>query len=226
MEQLSKIQSLIKASKILEHKDVSNGLKKKSLIESGIKDKGAIDFLLKLKRGALSTVTLYLDEVENSDCAINFRLLTAQESLDIEVSMVQLEKEYNINRTSIIYSIYFISKTLSQASKKLPANESFINTQPELSESDLRNGIDTDTLIALGNKYLEFKNQYAPQLDNVTDEDLEEFVSELNSCEEDIIKKLECLNGLKSRQIERVVLLDIHKRYQDLTKQLDKLFTG
>jgi hypothetical protein len=221
----SKIQELIKHSKILEHADQPSVIKKKSLVESGITNKESLDFLCKLKRGPLATITLYLDDVEMSDCGIRFRLLTAQESLDIELEMQTLGEELNLSPTSIAYSIYYISKTLSRASKLFPGGDNF-KIQPDLSELDLRLSIDTDTLIAIGNKYLEFKNKYCPQLENITDNDIEEFVKELDGCEEDLIKKLVLLNGLKSRQTERAVLLDIHKRYQETTKQLDKLFTG
>lgn len=224
----SKLQELIKATKVLEQKDISTGLKKKSLIEVGITDSDAISFLLKLKKGALNTITLYLDESENSECAISFRLLTAQEWLDLELEMNNIVKEKNIVYGSIAYNIYYISKILSKASRKLPfALEHFAKAnQPELSEEELRLAIDTDTLIALGNKYLDFKSQYAPQMESITDDDINEFVEELNRCEDDLIKKLVCLNGLKSRQTEKAVLLDIHRRYQDLQKQLESLLTG
>lgn len=224
----SKLQELIKATKVLEQKDVSNAIKKKSLIETGITDSDKINFLLKLKKGPLNTITLYLDETENSESAICFRLLTSEEQLNIEQEMNNIMKEQEIAYGSLAYNIYYISKTLSKASRKLPfALEHFAKiNQPELSEEELRLAIDTDTLIALGNKYLEFKNQYAPQLENITDNDINEFIEDLNGCENDLIKKLVCLNGLKSRQTERAVLLDIHRRYQELQKQLVNCFTG
>jgi len=224
----SKLQELIKATKVLEQKDIPNPIKKKSLIEVGIKDSDAISFLLKLKKGALNTITLYLDESENSECAINFRLLTAQEWADVELEMHNFAKERDLSYTSVVYSIYYTSKILSRASRNMPyALEKFSKSnQPELSEEELRLAIDPDTLLSLGNKYLEFKNNYAPQMETITDDDINEFVEELNRCEDDLIKKLVCLNGLKSRQTEKAVLLDIHRRYQDLQKQLESLLTG
>ena len=224
-----KIQNLIKASKILEHnKQPKIAMKKKSLIECGI-DKKAVDFLVNLRKGPLTTITMYLDDDPEGDCGISFRLLTAQEGLDLELEMDKLTKDYGFTYLSVAYNIYYASKLLAKASKLSPSTNEvaeITQNQPVLTEEALRNAIDTDTLIALGRKYMEFRDTYSPKLEEVTQEQIDEVVAELDVCEDSPEKKLLCLNGLNSRWIERIVLLDIHEQLRAQQKQVAKSFIG
>ena len=224
-----KIQNLIKASKILEHnKQPKIAMKKKSLIECGI-DKKAVDFLVNLRKGPLTTITMYLDGDPEGDCGMSLRLLTAQEGLELELEMDKLTKEHGFAYLSLAYNIYYSSKLLAKASRLSPSTNEIAEitqNQPVLTEESLRKALDTDTLIGLGLKYMEFRATYSPKLEEVTQEQIDEVVAELDACEDSPEKKLLCLNGLNSRWIERIVLLDIHEQLRAQQKQVAKSFIG
>jgi len=217
----NKIQALLKVKEEISHEKSSTGNKVKSLYESGTIN---VEQLLKMKRGPLTTIKLQLplDLHPQSDCIFTFRLLTARESFDILDELKASNLSPYVDKMQ--YDILNIALTLSAASKPIPSQLENPSNSPELSVNDLMNAIDTDTLLALGYKYLEFQMKNSPPLESLTDADITMFVNALAESEDDA-KKFDLLNGLNLRQMQEVII-SLVKSYSTLIKQVDNVFTG
>lgn len=202
----------------ISHADISDKIKRKSLIESGV-DGELVNKLLKMKNGCLTSIDLPLDNESISDCIFKFRILSAQEIGDISDEMSKLKY---IKGADIQYDIYYTSKILSRATKLILSDFEF--SQPEISEIQLRKNIPLYQLLAIGIRYNEFLQQNSPHIEWLTEEDMSRLIDDINS-QEDITKKFDILNGLSLKQTQGV-LLDLLNKLENITKQLDKFVTG
>lgn len=215
---INNASDFIKEYTQIKHGDVSDNKKYKSLIESGANTE-LIPKLLKMKNGCLTSINLPLDNEEISDCMLKFRLLSGQEQIDILDEMAKLKY---IEGIDLQYDIYYISKILSTATKKIVSD--FEYTQPEITEIELRKNIPYKHLLATGIRYNEFVQQNSPQIEWLTENDIKELINDIDS-QEDITKKFVILNGLSLKQTQGVVL-DLLNKLGNTIKQLDKFVIG
>lgn len=216
------LAKLIKKAKETAHVDVEEGVKKRSLAELNV-NSDAVKWLLSLKNGPLTSITLALDGEEDSDCQFQLRLLTAQEEADVEGEMMELMNKHDMMPLSLGYNIYKISKILSRASKPIASNMNFVS--PTLTEQELRDVLPTELLIALGERYNEFRIKHVPDLDEVTQEDINEILDALEKCENDPKKLLSTFSTLKYFTMLKTAV-QIYLKMADSSSELAKLYTG
>ena len=216
------LNKLIKKAKETSHMDAPAGDKKRSFAELNVGSDVA-QWLMNLKHGALTKVSLPLDGEDDSDCMLELRLLTAQEEADVEMEMVQLMEKHHIMPLSIAYNIYKISKILSRASKPIASNMKF--TSPEMTEEEIRQTLPVEMLIALGEHYNRFRAKHTPNLDDVTEADIEEILAELEKCEQDPKQLFNIFNSLKYFTMLKTAVV-IYSKLEDVSSELEKFFTG
>lgn len=221
----NKLSDFIKVAETISYADQPKGKKLKSLAESSISGRDVIDFLIKMKNGPLTTIKLFLDTInsdEVGDVYLTFRLLTAKEQCDIEQEML----DSKLLAGTMLYNIRLSVKILSRASKSIISNDELYN-QPHLSEAEMLDSLTPDVLLGLLQAYLEFKQKYCPRVEFLTEEYITDIIRELDSAEveNDPVKKLILLNSLRLQSM-RDLIVNLHLRLLEQTKQLDKFVTG
>lgn len=202
----------------ITHEKVPAAKKKLAFIECGV-DKDAIDVLLKMKHGCLSTVKLGLDNEDASEAMWDFRLLSAQEEADIQDAMNNTKYIPGVNPQ---YAIYLGSKILAAASSPLGELAPGGKT-PKFTEEYFRKVFPASILTGLFIKYNDFKRRVSPKLEDFTEDMLNEILEEIDATEAS--KKFDIISCLSSTVMPEVIL-GLYNKLQDVTKQLDKFVIG
>lgn len=206
-------ESLFKVVQEINSDEVPRNTKLKSLIESGV---GAIDSLLKMKNGCLTSIKLALDGDNCGDCIYTFRLLTSQEEYDIFDKLAATGLSY----LDLRYKIKYAALTLSAASRLTPTlNEE----EPQLSVKALM-WIPKYMLLDLAQRYDEFVQKYSPKLEHLTQQDMDDCIKMIQECEDDV-KKYVLLNGW-SLKVTQDLLISSTKQLEKLTKQVEAVCIG
>lgn len=203
MSAIDKIKQSLAIKEVIEHKDQPTSLKEISLIETGIQGE-MVSKLLKMKSGILTTMTLALDFVDDSDCLIRLRLLSADEILRIEQEMADSKLIYG----TLSYKIRHSAKRIALASTRI-ATDNEINKVDSLTltESELLKIASVEVLTALDTKYLQFMDKYSPKLEELSQEQVDEVIEELVMMDEHQLGKSEdLLNGLSYQQMREIIL--------------------
>lgn len=217
------LAALVQKSKELVHGEQPENVRKKALIESGVLDGEAVKFLLKLKHGAMTTIWLALDGEDGSEASLQMRLITSEEELQIEEELMQLMKEKGFMPLSLGYNLHKISKTLAMATKPITGMPSPHN-QPILGEKELLQS-PPELLLALGERYSQFRLKHTPRMESMSDEDFEDIFKALDECEGDAGKMLRILGGLKLHSTQEMVIR-LHEMVVDLSTPFKNLYTG
>lgn len=221
-----KLKAILEAKNIILHANAPEQAKKKSLLECGITDDSKVSFLLKMKHGVLTTMTMSLDGVdEDSDNIVKFRLLSVTEELEI---IEEMRKEHSkLTPIDFDYKYYKALKTISKASKSIPSKIEF--NQPEFNEKELKEFLTVGQLAYLEQKYLEFKQAFSPQLDTLTVDEIsqvvEDLIQESEGNTDNVKKPLDMLSGLSYHQIQQICT-DLVRKLTTFQKQMEALCIG
>lgn len=227
---MNKIDSLIKSYEEITHDKATKQMKINSLIESGVQEEGVINFLMKMKNGVLTKMTLALDGAdEESDVLITLRLLSTQEFTDINdvLSQKKYPTVWDFNKARA-------AKILACASKPYVCPEATTFANPPLSEQVFLS-LPPMLLTMLITKYEAFERKYSPLIEDLTQQDMDELLKILDEMDEDgvakgtpekelVKKKLDMLNSLDFTAM-CLMLISTHKKLKNLTQQTDQLFT-
>ena len=220
----TKADKFIKILEETKQADISEGTKRKHLVEVGVDDKNIIEFLISMRDGPLTTADFEIGGDDQGDSVvIKFRILTAQEEIDIEEELIKLK--IPDSPFGNLYRKYYISKVLAKATTPIPSNLNLLGNQPVISEQIFRRTITTSHLLAIGYEYLNFLARHSKKLETLTQERIDAILDELVRCEQEDIKKLELLDRLSSSQTQEV-LISLLTKYETLIKRMEVLCTG
>lgn len=210
--------ALFKVVSELSHADAPTNSKNLSLLENNVT---CIDLLLKMKHGAFSSIRLALDNEPNSECFVDFRLLTSKELDIVDNTMAQTGLNLLDNR----YLRKKIALTLSMASVPRPSMKEYTKAfnSPALSIDDLLE-IPEDFLYALGYRYDEFKNKCSPKLESLTQEQINDCVKAIEEREDDV-KKCDLLRTWNLSATHEVIISLVNKLAK-LEKQAEAVCIG
>lgn len=225
---MSKLDKLVKAYEEVTHDKSDINVRKLSIIESGITDEGAINFLMKLKNGPLTKMQITLDNQDGSDTVITLRILSTAERILIEDELTNTKFA-----TPWIASKMQIVKTLACASKEYCSSDKNYAT-PKYKETDFLY-LSVEMLNWLSAKYEQFCQKYAPRPEDLTDEDLTNIVSALdkldqsgvlaNTPAEEVERKKHDLLTLLDFTTMRETLIFMHNQLKTIKQQTAQLLT-
>jgi hypothetical protein len=198
---MANLDKLVKAYEEITHDKANSQVKKLSIIESGIVDEGAINFLMKLKNGPLTKMQITLDNQDESDTVITLRLLSTAETILIDEEIANCTFA-----TPWIAAKMRIAKTLSCATKDYCSSEKNYST-PKYSEKEFLY-LTPRVLNWLNIKYDQFIEKYSPRPEDLTDEDLTNIVKSLDKLDESGVLSGTPMEEVERKKLDLLTLLD------------------